>query len=337
MATRKNTTEESEEKKLALYTVELTTEQFQKIHDYCDHHLWEFFHVDYATYACRNKDKKVVLTAYPAKKAGRLGKLVIAGKGTQDFIQNYLEPEITGMPKLGYDEVHNPEWYELHAGLDEAGKGDFFGPVVAATVIADGDAVRAWLKAGVKDSKALNDNSILRLDKVIRTTGGVVAKTAWCGMEKYNELMGKPAANLNRLLAWLHSRALQAALAERSAPWGLLDQFTEQPLVQRQLKKDGCTIDLRMRTKAESDPVVAAASIVARAEFVRQMRNLSEKLGEEILFGASAQVREQGKRLVAKQGPAALGQFAKLHFRTAYECLGLPVPEKKVFIRRAKA
>ena len=42
-----------------------------------------------------------------------------------------LEPDVTMAPKLGYDEVHHPDWFEPHAGLDESGKGDLFGPVIA--------------------------------------------------------------------------------------------------------------------------------------------------------------------------------------------------------------
>ena len=83
-----------------------------------------------------------------------------------------------------------------------------------------------------------------------------------------------------------------------------------------------------MQTKAEADPIVAAASIVARAAYIKQMRKLSEALGEPLLKGASAQVKAQGKRIVEKLGPEALGKFAKLHFKTAYEILGKPVPEK---------
>src|SRR5690606_4441784 len=88
------------------------------------------------------------------------GKLVVQGKGTEDFVRDVLEPQILGKAELGYEEVTHPEWFEPHAGLDEAGKGDFFGPVVAATVIADGAAVRAWRAAGVRDSKSITDDQI---------------------------------------------------------------------------------------------------------------------------------------------------------------------------------
>jgi ribonuclease HIII len=263
--------------------------------------------------------------------------VVVAGKGTEDFVRDVVEPEITGAAKLGYDEVLHPDWFEPHAGLDESGKGDFFGPVIAATVIAHKSAIESWIKAGVKDSKKIAETQIIKLDHLIRETHGVVVRTCFCGMPKYNELMARPGANLNRLLAWQHATALEQALATKRVPWGLLDQFTKQPLTQRELARKGVKdFDLRMRTKAEEDPVVAAASVVARAEFVRQMHTLSKKFGAKLQKGAGPLVKDQAAQIIAQFGVRALGEFAKLHFRTAYEVVAaagklgeLPLPEPK--------
>lgn len=311
------------EKKITMYTTELDQLQMEKVHDYCEERMWERFSPEYSSFGYKAKIEKLTIVGYLS------GKLVVSGKGTEDFVKDFIEPEVTKAAKLGYDEVLHPDWYEPHAGLDEAGKGDLFGPVVAATVIADGDAVRKWQKAGVRDSKTIVDANILKLEKLIKETPGVVVKTAFCGMDKYNMLMAKPKANLNLLLAWLHARALEAALKERTVAWGLLDQFSKQPLVQRQMKKDGVVFDLRMRTHGESDPMVAAASICARAEFVRQTKALSDLAGETLKKGASNFVKEQASKLVKAKGEDFLGKIAKLHFRTAREVLGLPVEEKK--------
>jgi ribonuclease HIII len=263
--------------------------------------------------------------------------VVVAGKGTEDFVVNILETEITQSPKLGYDEVLHPDWFESHAGLDESGKGDFFGPLITATVIADKEAIERWIKAGVKDSKRLVDTQIMRLENVIRETSGAVVEVFPWTMPKYNELMMKPTANVNRLLGWQHAKTLMRALERKRVPWGLLDQFSEQPLVQRELKRlELKDFELKMRTKAEEDPVVAAASVIARAEYVRQMNDLSKKFGGKLLKGASAAVKEQGREIIDKFGVKALGEFAKLHFRTAYEVVSeagkldeLPLREPK--------
>lgn len=321
------TTPPEGEKKVSMHTLKLDDAQMAKIRAYCDHQLWEFFQPDHSLYGFRHKIKGVTLVAYKS------GKLVISGKGTAAFVQEYIEPEITGEARLGYDDVHHPEWFTPHAGMDEAGKGDLFGPLVAATVIADEAAVRTWLKAGVRDSKATSDGAIFKLEKIIRATPGVVVQTAFAGMARYNELMARPKANLNTYLAWLHARALQNAYARKPVPWGLLDQFTKQPLVPRQLRKDGFTndFDLRERTRAESDPVVAAASIIARSEFLRQLEQLAEPLGEPLCKGSGAPAKQQAIRIVRTHGDAALATYAKMHFKTAYEARGLKPPEKPAF------
>lgn len=316
-------------KKLSTYTIKLDDAQMEKLRAVLERRGWAPFEVPYTRFAFKSADCNV--SAYTS------GKVVVAGKGTEDFVLHTLEGEVTGTPRLGYDTVLHPEWFEPHAGLDESGKGDFFGPVIAATVIADKDSIEGWIKAGVRDSKKIADNQILKLDDLIRGTAGATVKTCFCGMPKYNELMSRKGANLNRLLAWQHATALAQALAVRWVPRGLLDQFTEQPLTQRELARKGvANFDLQMRTKAEEDPVVAAASIVARAEYVRQMKLLSERFGAKLQKGASAQVKEQAAEIIRRFGARALGDFAKLHFRTAWEVVSaagkldeLPLPEPK--------
>ena len=318
-------------RKAASYTIKLDDAQMGKLQAICAARGWTPFEVAYARFAYKAEHLKFNVTAYTS------GKVVVAGKGTEDFVRDVLEPEVTGAAKLGYDDVLHPEWFEAHAGLDESGKGDFFGPVVAATVIADRAAIGRWIEAGVKDSKKIAETQIVKLDALIRGTKGAVVRTSYCGMPRYNELMARPRANLNSLLAWLHATALTGALAEKRVPWGMLDQFSEQPLVQRELARKGVTeFELKMRTKAEEDPVVAAASIVARAEFQRQMADLSRKFGGKLQKGAGPLVKEQGAEIIARFGARALGEFAKLHFRTAYEVVKaagkldeLPLPEPK--------
>lgn len=327
----KKPAEEEAPKKLSSYTVKLDDTQMEKLRAICEARGFTPCEVAYTRFAYKSDPARINLSAYTS------GKVVIAGKGTEEFVTMTLEPEVTGAPKLGYDEVLHPDWFEAHAGLDESGKGDFFGPVVAATVIAEKPAIETWRKAGVQDSKKITELRIIELDKLIRTTRGVVVRTCFCGMPKYNELMSRPGANLNRLLAWQHATALEQALAAKPVRWGLLDQFTEQPLAQRELAKKGVKdFELKMRTRAEEDPVVAAASVVARAEFVRQMNLLSRRFGAKLQKGASAAVKQQAAEIIAKFGAPALREFAKLHFRTAYEVVAaagkldeLPLPEPK--------
>lgn len=309
-AKKKN--ESCEPKKRTLYTKPLTEQQMKKLDKWLDRHLWAPYKVDYSVFAYKGPDVNVV--AYSS------GKLVVQGKGTESFVQFVLEPEITGVVEMGYESVHHPEWFEAHAGIDESGKGDLFGPLVSACVVADGDAVKKWLDSGLKESKKVaSDAAALEMARMVKSTKGVVAKVSYAGMEKYNALYIKFGRNLNKLLAWMHAQAIKSALAERHVPWGMLDQFTKQPLVQRQLSVPG--FELKMRTKAEEDPVVAAASIIARATYIYQMRKLSDEFGARLLKGSGAGVREQAAEIVRKFGADALKRFAKLHFKTAAEAV----------------
>ncbi len=336
MPKRSDDAGEEKPKAITTYTIKLDDAQMEKLRAAVAAKHWEPAEVPYARFAF--KGPKVNVTAYTS------GKVVVAGKDTEDFVQNVIEAEVTGTPKLGYDDVHHPDWFEPHAGLDESGKGDLFGPVVAATVIAERPAIEAWRAAGVRDSKSIEDSQILKLDELIQHTPGVVVEVRFMEMAEYNRVMARPYASLNRLLAQHHADALAAALQKKWVARGLLDQFSKEPLVQRELKKLGLErFKLEMRTKAEEDPVVAAASVVARAEFVRQMRYLSREFGDKLLFGAGAPAKAQAAQLVEKFGARSLGRFAKLHFRTCYEVvsaagkldeLPLPVPKEKTEWKR---
>ena len=334
MATKAKS-DSGEPKKPALYTVKLAPVQAEKLKSILIAKGWTPFPVEHSAFAFKGLGVNVVHYAS--------GKCVVSGKGTEDFVKFTLEGEVTGEAKMGYEAENNPEWFDEHLGLDESGKGDVFGPVISACVIGDGAMVSMWREAGVADSKKLNDVKIAELDRKIRETPGVVVRTTFMRMAKYNELHSRFGKNLHRLLAWMHATSAAEALQQyeathgRKPAWGLLDQFTEEPLVQNELTRKGITFDLRMRTKAESDPVVAAASIVARAAFVRELDKLAADGGVPLPKGAGMKThREAMTELVDRHGTAGLVNFAKLHFRETYEPRGLEAPEKKAFKPRKK-
>jgi ribonuclease HIII len=247
-------------------------------------------------------------------------KIVVQGKGTEEFIEFILEPEILGEAKLGYEEVVNPAMFEPHFGVDESGKGDFFGPLVIAGVFTDKTIAHALMTAGIQDSKKIgSDQRIRELAQIIRGTRGATASVVAIGPEKYNQLYEK-FGNLNRLLAWGHARIIENLLEARpDCPRALSDQFANPKLIERALMQKGQEIVLEQRTKAESDLAVAAASILARERFIDWLRDGKKKFGVELPRGASAAVKAAGSALVAAQGPQILSQVAKTHFKTASE------------------
>ncbi len=247
-------------------------------------------------------------------------KLLLQGKGIEEFVQFQLEPKILGEAKLGYEEVHSPEMFEPHFGVDESGKGDFFGPLVIAGVYVDRGIARKFMDAGVQDSKRIgSDARIHALADVIRKTQGASAETIVIGPEKYNVLYEK-FGNLNSLLGWGHARVIENLLAKRpDCPRALSDKFADARVIERSLFQLGRGIKLEQRTKAESDLAVAAASIIAREAFIDWLEKKSRMLGVKLLRGVSAGVKEAAKKLVAMNGVEALRQVAKVHFRTAHE------------------
>ncbi|MDR1401584.1 MAG: ribonuclease HIII [Puniceicoccales bacterium] len=315
MAEKNRSNDSKEQPATSTYTAKLDFVQMQTLHNLCLAKGFKKYDVAYAQFAFRGDQLNIV--AYES------GKLVIQGKKMQEFVQFELEPNVTGVVSFGYEEVTHPEWFEEHAGMDESGKGDLFGPLVTGCVIAGGDVIRQWMKDGIRDSKNVSsDRMIFALESKILKSD-CVAETMCLGMEKYNELYVKFGSNMNILLGWMHSCSLANALQKRHAPWGMLDQFSKRPIVQNFLRDrlGNEAFDLRMRIKAESDPAVAAASILARAEYNRRMDALSKLAGFKINKGAGKVTVEQANEIAQKFGHEKLSSFLKVHFATAPKSL----------------
>ena len=197
-------------------------------------------------------------------------------------------------------------------GTDESGKGDYFGPLVVAGVFLPEEKEGVLAELGVKDSKKFSDNRVRELADLVKKgyTHSIVA----IGPEKYNELYSK-LRNLNRILAWAHARAIENILEDVNCKLAVTDQFGDRAYVLNALMKRGKTIDLIQRPKAEEDLAVAAASILARAEFLKRLYFLSQDTGIELPKGASPLVEEAGMKLVKAQGAQALDRVAKKHFK----------------------
>ena len=245
-------------------------------------------------------------------------KALIQGKDTEDFIRFTLEPKVLGEAKLGYEELHNPEMFAPHIGVDESGKGDFFGPLVVAGVYTDATVTRQLLEAGIQDSKAIkSDTRIRALAEIIRQTPGAAWEVLCMNPRRYNELYEK-FANLNRLLAWGHAKIIENMLEKRpGCPRALSDQFANPRELERALQERGRGIVLEQRTKAEADIAVAAASILARERFIDWLRDTGKDLGMKLPRGASLEVQALTKQIRQEKGEAFLREIGKTHFRFA--------------------
>lgn len=307
---------------LTIYTKPLTQDQAKTLRALLDDRGFTFETKPYCLYAATKP--KVNIAVYE-----KGPKIVVQGKETEDFVTNVLEPLVLQKAELGYEEVHHPEMFEPHFGIDESGKGDFFGPLVIAGAYVDRDIAHQLRDAGVMDSKRItSDARIQALAKVIRDTPGITYDVISIGPERYNQLYAQ-FGNLNRLLAWGHAKVIENLLAKRpDCPRALSDQFANPSVLKRALGKTGAQIELVQKTKAESDPAVAAASILARDRFVYWLDEVGKRLSMTIPKGASEAVKSAAKALVASQGREALAKAVKLHFKTAREVLGEPQTSK---------
>ena len=153
------------------------------------------------------------------------------------------------------------------------------------------------------------------------------------GNDAYNRLYGS-MHSVNRLLAWGHARVIENLMGQRlrmNPPpvRAISDQFAaNKETVTKALMNLGREIELVQRHKAEEDIAVAAASILARDEFVTRLARLEKEFEMALPKGASAAVDAAAKEFVARHGADKLPKAAKMHFRTAYRAQGLAEPPK---------
>ncbi|MBS0628019.1 MAG: ribonuclease HIII, partial [Verrucomicrobia bacterium] len=254
---------------------------------------------------------------FSAKKSGlscnlyHSGKLTVQGKGKDEFISFYLEPEILG--NLSYTHPASSHDPSARIGLDEAGKGDFFGPLCIAGIFVPEGNIEKLLQLGVKDSKLLKDDVIIEISRSLKKT--FPHKVLRLFPETYNRLYAK-FNNLNRMLGWAHATVLEELSNHTGCKKAILDQFAFPDLMNSILKRKNMEINLIQRVRGEEDPVVAAASILARAAFVEGMKELEEEVELNLPKGASASVVKAAQKALASKGLPIFDKIAKTHFKT---------------------
>ncbi|MCK4385532.1 MAG: ribonuclease HIII [candidate division Zixibacteria bacterium] len=197
-------------------------------------------------------------------------------------------------------------------GTDESGKGDYFGPLVIGGVHVDLKIKKFLESLRVRDSKKISDGVIKELDFKIRSN--CIYSVVVIGPEKYNLLYLK-IKNLNRMLAWGHARVIENILMRVNCSRAVSDQFGNELFIKNALLEAGKKIKLEQMPHAEKDLGVAAASVLARAEFLRRMQRLSQQCGFDLPKGASPLVDKAAREVVTKFGKDALNRFVKLHFK----------------------
>lgn len=268
----------------------------------------------YAFWEIKNKDFSA--TFYNS------GKLVIQGKNINVLFDKLNEIGIEAKTQRGKDAKSSENLSPLtshpspYIGTDESGKGDFFGPLVVAGVLVDEKNRSLFIDSGIKDSKTLKDEAILKMSQQIQKHS--VYSVVSISNAKYNELYAK-FKNLNKLLAWGHARVIENILERQQCEYALSDKFGDESLIKNALMKHGKTIQLEQRVKAESDIAVAAASILARATFVQKMKYMEKFYGCNFPKGCNDGVKTSALGFIKKYGKERLSEVCKTHFKTYNE------------------
>lgn len=300
------------------YSCKITELEGTALKNLLEERGWEFSTLPYARFKAAGNQVNVVV--YES------GKLVVQGKGTEEFILFTLEPEILHTFTFAGAKVNtaDPAESTTHGGIDESGKGDFFGPLVIAGVVVTPETAPKLRELGVCDSKKITSSEkIIRLAKEIRSVAAGSYSSVTLMPETYNRLYAS-IGNLNRLLAWGHARVIENLLeSSPQCPRMLSDKFGDERLIRNALMEKGRQIKMEQMVRAESDVAVAAASILARDGFLAGMKKLAGIAGKELPKGASAMVKETAGEIFKEQGAEIFRKIAKLHFKTWNEISGM--------------
>ncbi|MFO7941125.1 MAG: ribonuclease HIII [Bacillota bacterium] len=258
------------------------------------------------SYRLSEGDERLIVRQY------RNGTLQVQGKAG-DKAKRLVERLRSAVLSDGRDGLPLP-----HCGSDEAGKGDYFGPLVVAAIAVDRDTFPQLVSLGVTDSKRLSDVRSLALAQEISVTTDSYSVFSLRPVT-YNDLYARfrsEGKNLNDLLAWAHSKVLaeledrfSASIAPKLA---VVDKFARDGVLGGRMKKS--SMKLMQVSRGERYPAVAAASILARARFLRELETLSSSAGIALPKGAGSAVDDAARDLVDRSGSKALAKVAKLHF-----------------------
>lgn len=265
------------------------------------------------------KTPSCAITAYKS------GKVLFQGKAPEAEADKWgsapAGPKKPGPKPSVNDHRYAPDpalFASSHIGSDEAGTGDFFGPITVASVYVDQSQFALLQELGVKDSKLLKDDAIQRIAKDLMHVDLPYSLLVMRN-ERYNQLQQRGWSQ-GKMKTMLHHHAIQKLLAKiaPTKPEGILiDQFQLPSTYIKHLATEGEKLqqNVSFMTKAESHSLaVAAASIISRASFVREMDKLSKQAGFTIPKGASAAVDQAAGRLIRTHGRQALPVFTKMHF-----------------------
>ena len=197
-------------------------------------------------------------------------------------------------------------------GSDEVGTGDY-GPIVVTASYVNKEDIPFLTELGVKDSKKLSDEQILKIvPKIIKR---IKYKTIMLSNKEYNKNYGKDM-NMNKIKAVLHNKVLTEMVKDNEYDYIVVDQFEPESSYYKHLSEVPSPLKgITFITKAEDKCLsVACSSLISRYIFVKEIDKLGNKYGIFLPKGANYYVEDVGIKLVEKYGVNVLKEVAKLNF-----------------------
>lgn len=256
-----------------------------------------------------NKQKIKVLVYFGKKGVST----IVQGDNNSDF---YIKVKQIAIGEELFNTVRNiPDEPDEYIGIDESGKGDLFGPLVIAAVLVDENIKTKLSQIGVKDSKLLSDSQIKSISRRIRSIITINRyNVIVINPEKYNQLYNS-FKNLNKLLAWGHSKAIENLVQQHDVSTAISDKFGNEGLIISELSKKKINLNLIQQTKAERYTAVAAASILAREKVLDWIERMSAELKISIPLGAGSVTNVTMNKIANEKGKEILAKLVKLHFK----------------------
>lgn len=198
-------------------------------------------------------------------------------------------------------------------GTDEAGKGDYFGPLVVAGVCLDMEKATLLFRQGLTDSKKIAPGRLHALERLVKE---ILPPTSFevivISPEKYNKLhvsMG----NVLDIMVWAHSKVISTLSGRTGSRLAVVDKFsTGRRSELMALSVPGVLI--HQFTQGEREMGVAAASVLATVQFNRSIERLSDMHGIDLLKGAGLNVKELAQKIRRNRGEAFYRTIAKADF-----------------------
>jgi ribonuclease HIII len=275
-------------------TLTLTPDEIAALKTRLEQSGFDFRALQHAHFQARGPG--IVVSAYKS------GKVVVQGPRAEELFPAPPVPKLKGAV----------------CGSDESGKGDYFGPLAVAAVVVRPGEEKILRDAGVRDSKEMADSTILRAAVTVRKLPHAVRVLT---PPEYNA-RHDAEKNVALFLATLHAEAIAGALRAATATRVVIDQFTFAERLEEALARAGVKLPVEIRPRAEDNPAVAAASVLARAEFLLGLKELGTENGVELPKGAGPPVEAMARRLYREGGRGALAAVAKIHFKTTLKATG---------------